>query len=373
MHVLCFCEKWESGGIESFLVSLFEHMDRTGLTVDLAACRVCPGVYDERLARLGMRVLELGGSIRALNRNVRMFDQLVRAGAYDVVHLNLYEGMGLVFAGVAKKAGVPKVIVHSHNTDLRPSRTRWAKLLVHNCFKSALTRYADDRWAPSRAAAEFLFDGVSRGVRSWTLVKNGIVPERFAFDSSVRQEERDRLDVRGKFVVGCVGRYCSQKNQSFLLDVIAQVDGAVLLLVGADDAEDGEGVRLQERARALGISDRVILHGPSCEVGRLYQAMDVLCVPSLFEGLGIVAVEGQAAGLPVFCSPAVPPEARAGGLFETLPLEQERWIERLRVEMENREADARSRTRAAHQVADAGYDIESVAAQVRAAYLAARQ
>ena len=171
MHVLCFCEKWESGGIESFLVSLFEHMDRTGLTVDLAACRVCPGVYDERLARLGMRVLELGGSIRALNRNVRMFDQLVRAGAYDVVHLNLYEGMGLVFAGVAKKAGVPKVIVHSHNTDLRPSRTRWAKLLVHNCFKSALTRYADDRWAPSRAAAEFLFDGVSRGVRSWTLVK----------------------------------------------------------------------------------------------------------------------------------------------------------------------------------------------------------
>lgn len=371
MRILCFCEKWESGGVESFLVNLFEHMDRSGLSIDIAACRVCPGVYDDRLVRLGMKVFELSGDIRALNRNVRMFNRLVRAGAYDVVHLNLYEGVGLVFAREAKRLGVSKVIVHSHNTDLRPSRTRWAKLLVHACFRFVLTGCADERWAPSRAAAEFLFYGVSRGTCSWTLVKNGVVPERFAFDSTVRQEERNRLGLQGRFVVGCVGRYCSQKNQSFLLDVIAQIDGAVLLLVGSDDSEDDAGAHLQQRACALGVSDRVVLYGPSREVGRLYQAMDVLCVPSLFEGLGIVAVEGQAAGLPVLCSPAVPPEARVGDLFETLPLERTRWVERLRFEMKNWEANTRSRILAASQVTDAGYDIESVAVRVRAAYLAA--
>ncbi len=365
MRVLCFCEKWESGGIESFLTCLFEHMDRTGIDIDLVACKVRPGVYDDRLARLGIKAGELGGSIRAVRDNLRLFGDLVRRGGYDVVHLNLYEGMGLLFARAAKRAGVPRVIVHSHNTDLRPSGTRWAKLAAHRLFRAMCGGSADERWAPSKAAADFLFGGS----RPWTLVRNGIVPESFAFDPAVRDEERVRLGVRDELVVGCVGRYCSQKNQTFLLDVAEQVEGMVLLLVGADDAEDGTGDRLQRHAQELGIADRVVLHGPSREVGRLYQAMDVLCVPSLFEGLGIVAVEGQAAGLPVLCSPAVPPEARAGGLFETLPLDPRRWAGRLREAVAGRGLGAASRLSGARAVAASGYDVGDVAVEVRAAYL----
>lgn len=318
MRVLCMSEKWESGGIEAFLATLYEAMDLSGIELELVTCQYEPGIYDGRLAALGLKVQVLSGSIKRWGENLRRFRAMVERGDYDVVHLNLYEGMALLFAREAKRAGVPKVIVHSHNTDLHPGPLRVPKLLVHRACVGLLGGYADARWAPSEVAAQFLF-----GKRPWVQVKNGIQVERFAFDPAAREALRSRLGLGENILaVGCVGRLCAQKNQSFLLRVLAGVPNAVLVLAGEGDDEQ----KLCDEARGLGVTDRVRFCGALPDVAPLYSALDALAVPSLFEGLGIVAVEAQAAGLPVVASPAVPPEARVvEGLLEVVPLEEKAW------------------------------------------------
>ena len=361
LRVLVFCEKWESGGVEAFVTTLLECMDRTGLTVDLAACKVQPGPYDARLAEMGIEPIALGASIRDVAANLKAFQRLLEQGAYEAVHLNVYEGLALLFAREAKRAGVARVIVHSHNNDLRPSATRWLKLALHRMCAGLLGGYADARWAPSQAAGRFMF-----GKRPFTLVRNGIVPERFAFDASVRKELRAELGFASdQAVLGCVGRLCEQKNQLFLVDVlVAMPQNARLLLVGEDEGDGSYEAALRRRACELGVQDRVRLHGRTDDVASLYQAMDVLCVPSTFEALGIVAVEGQAAGLPVVASTAVPPEAHAGGAMSRIPLDASQWAAAL-VAMP---ANPAARAEGAARVAEAGYDMHAVAAEVVRAY-----
>ena len=365
--MLCFCEKWASGGIESFLTNIYECMDRTDIELDVVCCQMQGDIYEKRLARVGVGVEVLSGDVRALPKNLRLFDRLLRRGRYNVAHMNLYEGLGLLFAWRAHVAGVGKVIVHSHNTDLRPSALRLLKLAAHHACVAVLGGCSDVRWAPSSAAAGFMFGG-----RSWRLVHNGIVPERFGFDGEARQAMRRELGLGDSFVLGCVGRLCAQKNQAFLLEVLACTDDEVkLLLVGEDDG----ALDLTCRADELGVADRIIFAGVRPDVERSYQAMDALCVPSLFEGLGIVAVEGQAAGLPVLCSPAVPPEARVSDLLEALPLAVDAWADAIgRLWACRKEGLAfRASHRMVDAIKDAGYDRRQIACLVREEYVGGKR
>ncbi len=354
MRVLCFCEKWESGGVEAFVTGLYECMDRDGVEVDVVACiRDENALFTPRLATLGIEVGVLSGRLWAVRDNLRMFRALLERGRYDAVHLNLFEGMALAYAREAKRAGVPRVIAHSHNTDLHPGRLRAAKLAVHRACVRRFAGCADRRWAPSEAAAQFLF-----GSRDWEHVKNGIVPERFAFDAAQRERVRGELGLGDSFALGCVGRLCAQKNQAFLLDVLARMPEARLVLAGSGEDEG----RLCTRAAELGVDGRVAFCGAVHDMPALYSAVDALCVPSLFEGLGIVAIEGQAAGLPVVCSPAVPPEVGVTDLYRAVSLDAGRWagvLGRLRG------TERRSR---ADELRRAGYDMRATAAFVRAAY-----
>ncbi len=363
VRALIFCEKWESGGVEAFVTTLLECMDRSRIKADLVACKVAPGPYDARLAAMGITPVALGSSIRELGRNLRAFKALLAQNPYDVVHLNVYEGMALAFARAAKDAGVPRVIVHSHNDSLRPSATRAAKLALHRAGRALWGSSADLRWAPSESAGRFLF-----GVRPFELLRNGIVPERFSFDPATRKQQRARLGASdGELVLGCVGRLCAQKNQPFLLDVFATLPASAharLLLVGEDDGDGSYEAALRRRARELGLGDRVTLYGRTDDVAPLYQAMDVLCVPSAFEALGIVAVEAQAAGLPVVASAAVPAEARAGGKLARVALDVPQWVDAIlsATARTGRREDGVFRVRAA------GYDMRETAGVVARAY-----
>lgn len=60
----------------------------------------------------------------------------------------------------------------------------------------------------------------------------------------------------------------------------------------------------------MAMNDSVIFLGSVNDMEKYYQAMDVFILPSLYEGLGIVNVEAQTAGLPVLCSDEIPIEAK---------------------------------------------------------------
>lgn len=365
MRKICiFCETWESGGIESFLHNVISRMDRSDLELHLVAARLSESVFTAPMEALGVRFIQLSGSPRRVLSNHRMFRRLLRREQYDLVHLNLFQGMSLYYARIAKEEGVPLRIAHSHNTALRKSLLRPLKLLLHRLYAARFAAEATDFWACSRPAAEFLFPAGLLKERGFRFIPNGIDTARFSLDPARRGELRRELNAEGRFLVGSVGRLCYQKNQTFSLEVFERLlsrrPDSMLLLVG--DGPDLDA--LKRRADELGVAGRVIFYGTSRRVEELFWAMDAFLFPSRFEGLGIVAVEAQAAGLPTLCSEHVPAEAAVTPLFERLALTDgaEAWAKRLAA------IDPSGRRDTAAQVAESGFELRDVARSIETVY-----
>lgn len=364
IRVCCFCERWESGGIESFLHNVLTRMDLTCLEIDLVVSELKESVFSRRLREYGVNFRELSGSQKNVPENHRLFRKLLQERQYDVIHLNIFQGMSLYYARLAKLAGVPVCIAHSHNTDLRKSRTRPVKLWLHRLYSSRYAADATAFWACSEKAAKFMFPAGLLEKRGFTFIPNGIETAKFQFCSAVRESVRQELGVSAQFVIGNIGRLCYQKNQSFLLDVLAAAvrlrPESRLLLVG--EGEDLDALR--EKSRALGIADRVIFYGTTVCPERLLWAMDVFAFPSRFEGLGIAAIEAQAAGLPTVCSENVPKEAEATPLVRRVPLAggAAGWAEALLA------AAGAEREQGAEQVRRGGFNLSDVARLVENSY-----
>ena len=363
-RICCFCETWESGGIESFLTNVLLHADLAETEVDIAAACIRDSVFTDALEEKGVRFRELTGRLRS-PENFAVFRALLRERRYDAVHFNLFQGLSLYYVRIAAEEGVPVRIAHSHNTALRRSRGRSLKLLLHRGGRALFTDAATELWACSEDAARFLFAGGSLRTRGYTFIPNGIETQRFRFDPALRAAARGELNAGDALVIGSIGRLCSQKNQTFLLDVFAEVlkrrADSLLLLVGEGEQETA----LREKVRRLGVSDKVIFYGVTGCVERLLCAMDIFAFPSLFEGLGIVAVEAQATGLPVIASEHVPREVYVTGEAQPLALAAGAavWAEQLLAA-----EPPEDRAAAADAVRAAGFDIADTTRKVERGY-----
>lgn len=222
-RICCFCESWESGGIESFLASVYTHADLSELEIDIVTSKLLDSVFTARLEKLGIRFYQLSGSQRRLLTNHAMFRRLLRERHYDVLHINAFQSLSLYYAKLAMQAGVPVRIAHSHNTALRKSPLRWAKMLLHRMGRQYLGHYATALWACSRDAASFLFS-------SWDLAPEAIhssptvspCPASASIRSS-GEAARAELGCSDGVLIGNVGRLCYQKNQEFLLDILPAI------------------------------------------------------------------------------------------------------------------------------------------------------
>ena len=368
VKICCFCEKWESGGIESFLNNIIQRIDLEKFQIDIIAVCLGKSIFTGPLENLGVRFFELSGSQRRLIQNHRRFFELLRQEQYHVVHLNLYQGLSLAYARTAMRAGVPVRIAHSHNAVLRRSAARPLKLLIHNVAKYMFTYKCTTLGACSCGAAEFLFPKRALKKRGYQFIPNGIEMERFRFNCDGREKTRTELGLEGKFVIGNVGRLCNQKNQDFLLDVFAQVHhrepNSCLLLVGEGDLLD----HLKKKAHRLGVAGSVIFYGVSSHVERLLWAMDVFVLPSRFEGLPVTGVEAQAAGLPCFFSDAVTRECALtdSALFLPLAAGAAVWADAIITRCEGARRQPRADTAKVQM-----FSADSVAKEVQAFYAGA--
>lgn len=364
--ICIYCETWESGGIESFLTNIIRRLDMQQFSIDIVAASLKDSVFTQSLKQFGVRFWELSGSTRKIRRNLAVFRQLLAEQHYDVLHLNIYQALSMCYAREAKKAGIPVRIIHSHNTALRKSAGRLLKLAIHAMAKQCMAENGTQFLACSSDAAQFMFPPEITDNGAFSVVPNGIETERFRFDREKRERFREQWGLKGKLVVGNIGRLCYQKNQTFLLDVFRELCSfrpeSKLLLVGAGD----DGPVLRDKAAQLGVEENVLFYGTTASPEETLWAMDAFAFPSLFEGLGIVAIEAQAAGLPVFCSEAIPKEAYVTEQIHQVPLDKgaKVWAKQISTCQ-----PMQDRAGSVFKVRQAGFDIEDVAKQMANYYM----
>ena len=228
---------------------------------------------------------------------------------------------------------------------------------------------ATDYFACSDAAAEWLFPKRIYQSKKYTIANNGINIEKFRYNQADRIRIREKYHIpEDTIVVGSVGRFMEQKNHKFMLEVFKtfheEKKNSVLFLVGEGKLEDA--VRTQ--VKKLQLEHSVIFCGTTPYVEQYLSAMDIYIMPSIFEGLGIAAIEAQANGLPCLLSDQVPDVVKMSEnvVFESLHNTPKQWSDQLE-KFINKRTDG---TENISSIIDKGYSIQDTVRLMKDFYLA---
>lgn len=303
------------GGVEQVVMNYYHHLDRSRVQFDFIVTENSTLVPREELESLGARVFTIPPYTKLAAFKSATYRLFRTHPEWRIVHSHM-NALNVFPLHQAAKAGVPVRIAHSHST-AGSGRGEAARNAAKMLLRTQANRYPTVRFACGRYAGEWLFGKDS----DFTVIPNAIDLGHFAFSPEKRMSLRTELGISQEtFVVGHLGRFMAQKNHSFLVDIFAELlkrrPSSVLLLAG-------EGPLMEETKRkvaSLGIQDSVHFLGQRTDVDRIYCASDVLCMPSLYEGLPVTGVEAQAAGLPLLISDQVTDEILITGRTRKLPL-----------------------------------------------------
>jgi glycosyltransferase involved in cell wall biosynthesis len=321
IRVLHVVYRLDRGGVETWLVHLLRQIDRSRFAFDFLVHSVEPGAYDDELRALGANIYPCLGPDRPINY-ARNFRKILRDhGPYDVVHSHVQMFGGAVMR-IAATQGVPIRIAHSHASPSLTPSTGWKRRAYLKLMHRWIDRFATLRLAVSRESGSGIFSTGWESSDNADLLFSGIdlTPFQHPSDDAAIRSEFKLPD--NAFVIGHVGSFRPEKNHQFVVEIAAELVArescACVLLVG-----DGIGRhRIESLVTDRGLADNVIFAGSRSDVPRLMRGgMDAFTLPSVTEGLGLAAIEAQAAGLPMVLSEGVPSEvAVVPGLIRQLPL-----------------------------------------------------
>ena len=231
---------------------------------------------------------------------------------YTIAYFNISEAFNSIAVKAAKDCGIKKIIVHSHSAgiDSHNPIKRTFRFVLHCILKQFLSHWATDFFACSKKAGQWMFPNSIISGKRLQLVQNAIDAERFAYNEEVRARVRKELGLEKEFIVGHIGNFCYQKNIEFLIEIIRELvaikSNAVLLSVGVGPDRE----MAQKLVCKYGLQNNVYFLGQRDDVPELLQAMDLFLLPSRFEGLPIVGIEAQVAGLRTILSSTISEEVK---------------------------------------------------------------
>ena len=319
------------GGIEAFVTNVHKYMDSDLIKFDYCTIGSKPKDRLEDVKALGAEVFYYPVlSAKSFLSYQRWWKNFFRDHKdYIAVHGHVYTTAS-IYLLAAHNEGL-KTISHSHSTGaLKPNAGLFEREL-----RKVLTRplkkasWIDERLACSKDAGIWLYGNK----KQFKIVKNAIELDSFKFSSDTRKSYRNSLGLEGSFVIGHIGRGHAVKNHEFLLRVFNEVhkkdSTSKLLLIGNLGMLEEQ---IREFIRNNRLDDAVIILGTRKDIPQLLTAMDLLCMPSKNEGLGITLIEAQTTGLPCVISDVIPEECDIhAGLITRCSLNREpaEWAELL--------------------------------------------
>lgn len=306
------------GGVEAVIYNYFNNMKNNAKYENIIVSHEKIN-YDNRkmFEKLNFRFYEVTPKRISLIKNFFQINSIIKKEQPDIVHVHMTLSSYMALF-IAYLNGVKVRICHSH---LALNKISFKEKIE----KYLCNYYANVYFACSVDASKYLF--LKSNQKEAYILNNAIDLKKFDYNESVRNEIRKELNISKKFVIGNIGRFTEQKNHKKIISIFEKVlekkKNSILLLIG-----DGN---LKEEIRNLviskGLDKNVIFLSGTSEIQKYYQCMDAFLFPSLFEGLGIVAVEAQVSGLPCIVSDVVPKDIEITDLVEfvNLDLSSQEW------------------------------------------------
>ncbi|OIZ63817.1 hypothetical protein BLA28_15445 [Eisenbergiella tayi] len=349
----------EAGGTQALLMNIYRNIDRNKLQFDFLVEYPEKQFYDDEICSLGGEIYYT--SVREDFNIIKFQNQLTNIllenKNYKIVHMHTYS-IGYFCLRIAEKCGVPVRIAHSHSNSMTQDYKKYIKYILQRLY----TIHATDLFACSQDAGRYLFKH-----KKFHVLTNAIDSSKFVANTLMRETIRKELNISNKFVIGHVGRFQPEKNHDFLLEIFMEIrrkrNDAVLLLVGSGNLKS----QIITKVNLMSLTNNVLFLDNRRDMNRIYQAMDVFLFPSLYEGLGIVAVEAQASGIPVVGSERIPKEVEISPLYKHLSLDNsaEMWASES-IEFAH---NVYSHSNMQRYIINAGFDINTVVSEIENYYI----
>lgn len=357
--VLVFGMTENPGGVESFLMNNYRNINSHKIHFDFLCNTINKIAFEDEILKNNSRIFNIYPRRKDPFRFRKELNDFFRkhANEYNCIWINLNTLVNIDYLKVAKKYGIKRIIVHSHNSrNMDTGFKGYITQKLHNLHKRQLQKYATDYWACSSFAAKWFY--TNDLLKKVKIIKNAIDVNNFSFNEKKRQSLRQKLHLENNLVIGNVGRLHFQKNQMFILDVLSYLvklnPKVKLVLVGQGPDKE----KLENRVNELNLQKYVIFAGVQDDIQEWLSTFDLFIFPSLFEGLGIAGLEAEANGLPIYASDKViPQELKINSNFKFLDLGKgpQFWahqIEKSNFERENQETIEKN-------FQNSGYSIES--------------
>lgn len=308
--------KWLGGGVESVVMNYFRNIDRTKIQFDFLCDSDSTCIPVDEIQSFGGRVIMIPPYQKAFEYR-RALIRIFKENNYQIVHSHI-STMSIFPLSAAKSAGVPVRIAHSHSTT---NKAEFKKNLLKQILRPFSKVFATHYFCCSELAGRWLFGNKSYNKGKVFLLNNAIDLEKFAYNNSTRLKKRKELGIApDTFVIGHLGRFMPQKNHQFLVEIFKcfhqKFNNSKLLLVGTGPLVE----QIQNQVNQYQLQDCIQFLGQRNDSAELYQAFDCFILPSLYEGLPVVLVEAQAAGLPCITSTKVSSQSKISSCLEFAPL-----------------------------------------------------
>jgi len=353
------------GGVEEVALGLLQRLDPSEFRLSIAAPRALLDALAPDLAGVGLDTLAVEAESFAQVGHLRRLAAFMRRIRPDVINPHLFRSTA-VAAPLARAIGSGRVVETYHGREAWRRGALRGRFVADRLIARLVTRVI----AVSRGAADFLVHGKGYPRHKVVVVPNGRDLARFTPGArpGAREAVRKELGLdRDAPVVGVVGRLETQKGHVYLLDAWPRVARAYpdarLLVVGEGSLHDA----LVDQARRAHVAEGVIFTGFRSDVPRILDAIDVLALPSLHEGMPLTVIEAAAAGRPVVATavdgtPEVVREGETGSLVP--PADPAALAEALLAMLGDADAAARMGREAyrwAHQRFDIATHVEATA------------
>lgn len=296
--------KMWAGGVESVAFNYYRAMDHNRFQFDFYYDSDSTVEPPQELIDMGARFIKLP-PYQQLPKYLKELCKHLRREKYTIVHSHL-NTLSVFPLYAAWREHVPVRIAHNHSV---PGGNEFKRNVAKQILRRFSKLFSTNYFSCSEKAGRWMFGDRAFDAGKVYVVKNAIDFERFQISDNEVEKTKRELGVGNKFVVGHVGRFTYAKNHQFLLDVFKEIvnlkKDAVLLLVGDGELHD----KIVDGIKSRGLQGKVVMTGKVQKPEKYYRIINVIILPSIFEGLPLTTIESQAAGVPVVISKAIPEEA----------------------------------------------------------------
>lgn len=355
------------GGISVAVWNFYSNLDFDNVMVDFYGVDTSNDKkYADYITEHGGKLYEYPVSNNLFIKQINKYKyakKIAKSNKYDCVHIHVSDAYNICLFYFAVNSFCKNIIVHSHTSAIGNNSNRILiiiKKLLHAIARKIMNGTKIIRIACSDVAGRWMYNA-----KNFIIVNNGIETSNFKFNENIREQVRSKLNVKNKFVIGNIARFSYEKNHEFLIDTFNEIykqdKDAVLLLVGNGPLEK----QVREKVHKLNLDNAVIFYGTTPNANELYQAMDCFVLPSHYEGMPVVSVEAQAAGLKILFSDTITKETQITDLAEYMSLSEssEKWADKILSYK-----DSYERKDMSEEIKRAGFDIKNSAKQLEDIY-----